>query len=326
MGPLPVPRCAGGDDALCLSPYGDDTAHQPSLAYLPYVVTGDYYYLEELQFWVASNPLGTDPSAAGYGRGLVRWQQVRGQAWSLRTLGHAAYITPDAHPLKDYFTKQMDWNLDYYNTTYVVGNPNKLGAYDGSGENAFESPATAPWQDDFLTWSFGYLTELGFGRAAPILQWKAKYSVGRMTAPGYCWINGAPYSLKFRDSDTTPLYQSFAELYSANYKNDNIYNENGGLVPPPAGVNFLDLPCGSQAQASYFAYINNYAAGGWVWAPGRMTGYADSAVGNPAIMQIALAVAKDSGIPNAADAWTIFSKRAVKPDYSGSPQFDIVPR
>jgi hypothetical protein len=325
-GPLPVPRCANNDFSLCATPYADDTAHQPSLVFLPYLVTGDYYYLEELQFWAAQNPLATDPNDSGLGQGLVRWQQLRGQAWSLRTLGQTAYITPDAHPLKTYFTNQLDANLTFYNNTYVVGNPNKLGVYDGSGQGAFYVSNSSPWQDDFLTWSFGYLTELGFGKAAPILQWKAKYSVGRMTAPGYCWIQGAPYSLKFRDSDATPVYQSFAELYSANYKNDNIYNENGGLVPPPAGMNYLDLPCASDAQSAYFAYINNYAAGGWVWATGRMTGYADSPVGNPAIMQIALAVAKNSGIPNAADAWTIFSKRAVKADYSNAPQFDIVPR
>ena len=34
-----------------------------------------------------------DQSLSGIdGEGLVRWMQVRGQAWSLRTLGHAAYI------------------------------------------------------------------------------------------------------------------------------------------------------------------------------------------------------------------------------------------
>jgi len=28
-----------------------DLAHQPSLAYVPYLVTGDFYYLEEAYFW-----------------------------------------------------------------------------------------------------------------------------------------------------------------------------------------------------------------------------------------------------------------------------------
>jgi hypothetical protein len=320
-GPLPVPRCANNDFSLCSSPYADDTAHQPSLAFLPYLVTGDYYYLEELQFWAAENPLATDPGWSGLGQGLVRWQQLRGQAWSLRTLGQTVYITPDAHPLKQYFTNQLDANLTFYNDTYVVGNPNNLGVYDGSGYGAFYVADSAPWQDDFLTWSFGYLTELGFGRAAPILQWKAKYSVGRMTAPGYCWIQASSFSLKFRASDKTPLYQSFADLYAANFKNDNIVNDNGQLLPPPGGVNFLDLPCGSQEQANYLTAIHGYT-----WAKGRMIGYADSTIGNPAIMQIALAAVRNTGIPNAAEAWTIFNGRAAKPDYTRAPQFNIVPR
>jgi len=320
-GPLPVPRCVNNSNTLCVTPYSHDAAHQPSVAFLPYLVTGDYYYLEELQFWAAANPLETDPGYSGMGQGLVRWQQLRGQAWSLRTLGHAAYITPDTHPLKAYFAKQLDNNLDYYHATYVVGKPNQLGVYDGSGVGAFEVTGSAPWQDDFFTWSFGYLAELGYSKAQPILQWKAQYPVGRMMAPGYCWTEGAAYSLKTRDSMSTPVYSTFAELYNANYKNDNITNDDGRLVTHPLGLNFRDQACGSQAQADW-----RTAAYGGLWQKGRMTGYADSVMGYPANMQPALAVAATSGIPNAALAWSVFQGRSSKPDYSKGPQWAIIPR
>lgn len=319
-GPLPVPRCENNNGALCVTVHADDTAHQPSLAYLPYLLTGDYYYLEELQFWASSNPLGTAAGNHG-GLGLVRWQQLRGQAWSLRTLGHSAYITPDTHPLKAYFTKQLDNNLDFYYTTYVVGNPNKLGVYDGSGVNAFAVSASAPWQDDFLTWSFGYLSELGFTKATPILNWKAKYSVGRMTAPGYCWIQGAAYGLKFRDAPDAPLYDSFEKLYKANYSGPSLANDNGNQFTHPQGIRYIDLPCGSQAQADYLTMANGYN-----WALGRMTGYSDSALGYPSNMQPALAVATASDTPNARQAWATFAARTWKPDYTRSPQWAIVPR
>jgi hypothetical protein len=320
-GPLPVPRCANNDNSLCNSPYMNDTAHQPSLAYLPYLVTGDYYYLEELQFWAASNPLGTDAGSSGYGQGLVRWMQLRGQAWSLRTLGHVAYITPDTSPLKAYFTKQLDANLDFYNTAYVVGNPNKLHVYDGSGDKAFPVDNSAPWQDDFFTWSFGYLSELGFSKAAPILQWKAQYSVGRMTAPGFCWVAASTYQLKFRDSAGTPIYDSFEKLYRANYAGVTVPNDNFAMQANTVGTNFADLPCGGQAQADWLSKANGYP-----WALGRMIGYADSVVGYPANMQPALAVAASAGIPDAAKAWSIFAARALKPDYSKAPTWNIVPR
>lgn len=318
QGPLPVPRCANADAKLCETPYSEDTAHQPSLAYLPYLVTGDYYYLEELQFWAAANPLGTAPGYSGNGQGLVRWQQIRGQAWSLRTLGHSAYITPDSHPLKGYFNTQLDNNLAYYHDTFVAKNPNNLGVYDGSGQDAFWVDNPSPWQDDFLTWSFGYLSELGFAKATPILQWKAKYPVGRM-GPDYCWIQAATYVLGMRGANGK-IHNSFDDLYKANFSG-TLYNDDGRPYTHPQGARFIDSACGSQAQADYMSL-----AYGITWPLGRMAGYADSALGYPANMQPALAVAATSGIPNASQAWSRFAGRSVKPDYNQSPQWAIVPR
>lgn len=320
-GPLPVPRCANNDATLCATPYKHDTAHQPSMAYLPYLVTGDYYFLEELHFWAASNPLETAPGSSGYGQGLVRWQQLRGQAWSLRTLGHAAYITPDLHPLKGYFTQQLDNNLAFYHDTYVVGNPNNLGAYDGSGQSAFRVTASAPWQDDYFTWSFGYLNELGFTKALPILQWKSKYAIGRMTAPGYCWTQGASYWLKFRDSTSTPVYTSFDQLYRANFSGASIPNDDRKLISDPLGTLYIDQPCATQAQADWMS-----RADGRTWELGRMAGYSGSPMGYPSNMQPALAAAASVGALNADNAWSMFMSRSAKPDYSAAPQFAIIPR
>lgn len=322
-GPLPVPRCAASDTSKCVTPYGEDTAHEPSLVFLPYLVTGDYYYLEELQFWAASNPLGTAPGYNGYGKGLVRWQQVRGQAWSMRTLGHAAYITPDASPMKSYFKTQLDNNLDFYHQTYVVGNPNKLGLYDGSGDGSYQINGTAPWQDDFFTWSFAYLSELGFSKTTPILQWKAKFVVGRMTDPGFCWIEASSYFFWFRDSATSPVYDSFAKVYQKTFGED-LRTDNDGKVAPELGKKFVTLECGSQAQADLLTSINP----GFIWEKGRMVGYADSTLGYSANMQPALAAAASSafGVEGGKKAWDVYMTRKNKPDFSKGPQFDIIPR
>ena len=322
-GPLPVPRYVNDDLGHSWSPYTNDTAHQPSLAYLPYLITGDYYYLEELQFWASLNPLETDPSNSGNGKGLVRWQQLRGQAWSLRTLGQAAYATPDADALKTYFTNQLNANLDFYNQTYVIGNPNKLGAYDGSGEGAFnDADNFAPWQDDFLTWTLGYMSELGFTKADPVLKWKSQYSVGRMTAPGFCSVAASSYILNIRPNQKSPLYNSFADVYKATYGGDQIFNDDIKWVSAIRNnKRFIDMTCGGQEQADFLGSINGYQ-----WTVGRMMGYADASMGYPANMQPALAVAVQSGAPDASKAWTVFMNRAAKPDYHSAPQWAIIPR
>jgi hypothetical protein len=314
--------------------YEPESAHEPSMAYLPYLVTGDYYYLEELQFWANWNIFQSNPYYRGFEKGLVRNEQVRGQAWTLRTLGQVAYITPDTDPMKQYFVDRVGDNLAFYNQTYSNGNPNQLGVLDGSGDHGFAAvayftPASttdrtgiAPWQDDFFTWTVGSLVDLGFTDARPLLAWKAKFPVGRMMGPGYCWIDGATYSLAVRPTAASPLYSTLAEAYQSTMR-----ASDGSPLVNSTGARYLDQSCGSQAQADWRTQYDqdNHTARG-PWMAGEMTGYATSVEGFPSNMQPALAVAATSGIPDAQAAWDRFINRPIKPDYSSAPQFAIVPR
>ena len=302
-GPLPVPRCANNDITLCKTPMTPDTAHQPSLVYLPYLVTGDHYYLEELQFWSVWNPLGTSPEYRGHEKGLFKFDQVRSQAWSLRTLAHNAFIAPDNDPLKKYFSDQVQYNADDYTQTYVNNtSANKLGFLNYISD----AGTNKPWMDDFFTWATNYAVELGYETYRPLLQWKSKYPVGRMTAPGYCWIVGGVYEMKLAEptSRNTP-YETFKQAYDA-----TLSWQNGGL-----DTAMITMPCAGSEMATHLKL-----------KVGEMTGYSGSPTGFPSNMQPALAAAVDSGIVNASQAWTIFMSRTVKPDYSSEPQFSIIPR
>jgi hypothetical protein len=329
------PAC-GGNCSTAPYNYQPDSAHQPSLAFVPYLVTGDHFYLEELHFWANYNVVKANPYYRGFDKGLMKWDQVRGQAWSLRTLGHAAYITPDSHPLKRYFSDLVANNLEWYNATYTNANPNQLGVIDGSGQYAhmpmaYTTPAgtqtgLAPWMDDFFTWSAGYLSELDFAGARELLVWKSKFPVGRLTTPGYCWIDGATYALTVRPNATAPLYATLAEAYQATMRG---VDASGAAIPlvNSTGARYLDQACGSQAQADWRTQADRDArVVRGPWRAGEMTGYADSSAGFPSNMQPALAVAANSGIPRAQDAWTVFINRSVKPDYNNAPQWAIVPR
>lgn len=306
--------CAGD----CSSPLVPDTAHEPSIGYVSYIVTGDFYYLGQLQFWANYNEIEQNPGSYSthtyrdHATGLLQSCQVRCQAWALRTLADAAYITPDDDAFKSYFTQMVQNNLAWYNDTYT-NNPdaNKLGAIIHGGHAIVYDDHTrlAPWQDDFVTWAVGHVADLGFAGAEQFLQWKSKFVVDRMANPDFCWILAAAYNLQVRDTSSSPLYTSIAQVYSSQF---------------PA---LQDLGCDNRQMLDALT-ANRYDAmsPGKVMQLGEMTGYPYSPTGFPANMQPALAAAVDSGIPNAAVAWETYGSRSIEPDYSDYANWAVVPR
>lgn len=266
--------------------YEPDDAHQPSIAYLPYMMTGDHFFLEEMLFWADWNMVIANPAYRDGDKGLLKWSQVRGQAWSMRTLGQAAYLTPDAHPMKAYFVRKLRNNITWYTERYLgaAASANKLGWLDAGGAVAYSPYGIAPWQDDFFTWSIGYLVALGFPEAKPLVHWKGRFVTGRMIDAGYCWTNAAAYSLQVGTADGKILFGTFGELFQANFQ-------------------------GATADCA-----------------GRvMTGYPESPTGYPSNMQPALAAAVDAGVPQAAAAWARYQTREPRQDYTQSPQWAVIP-
>jgi hypothetical protein len=103
-----------------------DVAHQPSLAFVPYLVTGDRFFADELAYWANFCLIGSfasDDNRKGP-QGLLIGNEVRGIGWGLRALGDAAAYLPDTSPLKAYFASKV-WNnliaLDKYAATYQSG-------------------------------------------------------------------------------------------------------------------------------------------------------------------------------------------------------------
>lgn len=283
-----------------ITPLTHDSAHQPSLAFLPYLLTGEFYYLEELQFWAMLNVFASNPGYRENVKGLLKSDQVRGQAWGLRTVGHAAYITPDSDRLKSHFLRVLDSNLDWYNQTYT-DNPgaNKLGVIDTPSAIVYRGGlAIAPWQDDFVTQSIGYLADLGFEKARRFLGWKARFVVQRMTGPEVDWRAAANYTYAVRPDPKAELFDTIGRAYAATI----------------AGITASSSP----EEKETLKVISGTAP--------TMSGYPANTDGYPSNMQPALAYAADYGGPGARDAWAKFMSRSVKPNYGAGPQFAIVPR
>jgi hypothetical protein len=295
-----------------------DNAHQPAESYVPYMVTGDYYYMSEMAFGASHNNIWTNEGYRGYSKGLVDrgHSQIRGKAWVLRELVNAAWLLPDAYPLKSEFTATVenslaDWNKKYSNNPEA----NSLHVLDDGviyGVNGGKRNGIAPWQHNFLTWSAGHAAELGFDGATEFRDWLAKLEIGLMTSwesdptEGYCWLQASAYSIQVKDPSGSWL-PSLDAVYKATF-------------PALAG-----LECNSPTMVKAMGKLEKKT-----WQPGEMSGYPDSASGFPANFQIGLAIAADSGLPRSHAAWQLFESRSVKPSgaksYNNNPTFALLPR
>lgn len=292
----------------CTSPWTANISHHPAPAYVAYLVTGDWYYLEELKFWADWVEFWQNPKYRDYKTGLINHNTLRAQAWSLRTLGDAAYILPDNDPLKDYFNRVVKNDIQWYNQNYTDNaSANQLHIIT-AGSIVYPNhgnPLTgiSTWQSSFFTWSVGNLKDLGFAGAGELLDWVGAFQVNLMTSPDYCWVVASGYELRVRDTQDSAFYGSLRTVYQKTY-------------PKLQGV-----PCGGSAMAALLS-----AADGYAYTPNVMVGYPKSPVGFPANFQIGLAAAANSDLPDAARAWAIFNNRSQKTNYATAPQFAVVPR
>jgi hypothetical protein len=195
-----------------------DIAHQASYAYVPYLVSGDAFYLDEMMFWAAYNAIAPNPTYRGAGLGLAKDNQVRGQAWAMRALGEVYRALPDNHARKAHFTARLTTNLDWYADQYPR-NPNAAALFP---LNAIPKPdethLTSPWQNDYMGIVFAHLAENNDPKASETLAWFSMFNLGRFNsaAAGFCTADAAGYYWDIRNSAKV-LLTSWSALYQENF-------------------------------------------------------------------------------------------------------------
>jgi len=283
--------------------YQHDVSHQPSIGYTAYLATGDYFYLEEMQFWSAHNLIATNHVYRNHADGWWYTGSLRGQAWSYRSLAQAAYLTPDAHPMKAYFIDKLTRNIAHDHALYVSpGGPhrNNLGAMYFAGGNENYS-----FFDYFMSWTVQYVHDLGFTAITPLRDYKLKFPIGLMGtgAGGYCFQLASLYTWKAGPGGSDKYYPDFRTMYEA--------------TAPGASA----VACGSQAMANYLTanYGQAIPLNGMLNGQNE-TGYYFSN------LQAALAAAADSGLPGGVLAWQRSQLSGVHPDYRNAPIWALQPR
>lgn len=298
-----------------------DAAHCPDPYYALYLLTGEYWYLEQMYLWTGVQAGYSNPSHRGLDgkAGALEWLEIRGAAWAFRNRVRTAAIAPDSHPEKKYFEKLVEdviaiWEgqrditgTSYYNNAnWLWGNSQMMkeanwGSYPiptlhtwdlgndglvyGPDWNPSAKPlsATSPWMFNFLMYALGNAMELGYKTEALAL-WQGQYIVDAINTPPYYWFPVA-YRIPTLNSGNN-LYSTMAEVVNAYHPDTNFK----------------------------LAFDNQIL---------------DANHGYPNIAMSASAAAKDANVPNSEQAWN-WIKNNVIPDSNNAskrlPKWRILPR
>ena len=182
---------------------GNGSSHQPDPWFVPYVLTGDRWYLSEMNAWAGF-------SAAAYVRvptgdyGSIG-DELRGAGWAIRTRSETAFIEPDGAPEKAYFTYLVNDALAGWEGEFGIagtpydGSPAKLAgaargdvwSHNGGPDNG-KPPPLGNWEANGDPVAGGALSNPGMlvpgvvgSMTSPWMQWYVLYSLGRAKELGF---------------------------------------------------------------------------------------------------------------------------------------------
>ncbi len=227
-----------------------DIAHQGSAGYLAYLITGDYYFLETMQYQAALNYLFTHSNRGSGLERVIKPVQTRGVAWATRSYGQVAGIAP-----LDSFTNDMiamlDFSAAYWRGVIEQPGMNELGyiyMYE-SYTTPNDSQGTAPWQHHFWIQTNGYVSDLEYSTDMDNFNfvrdhmYKAVVGIsGGNGVDNYCYTRAANYTVAVASSKTSnPIewYDSWGDVWTTTHGSVNNRCGSvltGGYIGGPAVV------------------------------------------------------------------------------------------
>lgn len=193
----PAASLQGGSPSIGAGTGGENgtpvTTHQPGFGYLPYLMTGRWWFLEEQAFWATYNHFA---ASVGVRRGQTAFSTApylfadgrygvidpragpysnRGAHWSIARLAQTLAILPTSHPCFADYVTCWESNADFYKQVFVDGTHapgwvspfGLLGDYSSGGTSAYGSPggSTSWWGAGFMhsyaPQAWGHASRLG---------------------------------------------------------------------------------------------------------------------------------------------------------------------
>jgi hypothetical protein len=186
----PTVSLNGGGSPAIPAPSGGEigsagTTHQPSYGYLPALITGRYWFVEESKFWTTWNYLKATPAQRFNSDGILDTVNgtyaTRGAYWSFRTLAQTLALLPPGDASRPDYIEAVENNADFYRTKYVDGgsygassfgtawisSQGFFGDYSSPGTSPYGTPGGvdswwgAAWMHAFGVQAWGFASRLG---------------------------------------------------------------------------------------------------------------------------------------------------------------------
>ena len=278
------------------NPWEPDCSHQSELNYVPYLLTGDYFYLEELLFWAS---WGSLHDSYYYSRGLNGeggglGDQTRGQAWNIRSRARAANAAPDGSVEKSHFTTLVNHAIAGWEgrqgitTTSFHGTPmwnfgatgqmnSPLRYWDGgtgpqvSGHvEPYVTAVALPWQNYFVMVSLNDARRMGFA-TGPLLQHFSQFLTQQVTSPQYDrWLLAQYYMPEIHNLGGGGFFQTLADVKAgytqaqrdaaqAGFIGDAANEEHGySVIARAAAAGLVSYPGGSETWNFIAGTVGQY--------------------------------------------------------------------
>lgn len=169
-----IDRNPGGAN---LTVHGDEAKPESyrrgSMGYFPYLITGNYWFLEEHLFWLTWTYFEYAPAHREFSSMLFfKMKNIRNIANDLRDLGQALIITPSSHPMFHDLFAAWENTIDAFHQRLITGERdsgkwiNNLGAvmvYPLDRISLYDSAQVtgnyweAPWMNNYFSVFIGHL-------------------------------------------------------------------------------------------------------------------------------------------------------------------------
>ena len=218
-----------GDTSVGAGPLSWDVAHHGSGGYLAYLITGDYYYLETMQYQASLCYL-INPFGSGSGTGRMLLGQTRGVAWCQRTVGQLDAIGPE-DPITADYQDLLESSVNYWNGVRQQAGEDAIGYLYSYEIGGYGQGSVAPWQQAFWVQTYGYLSDIepfsDTSALTDVRNFLYKSAVGILGPVGitnYCYTKASEYTITISDTsdnDPTTWYRSWGDVFSATFGTQN---------------------------------------------------------------------------------------------------------